>query len=111
MKKTVLSLSVLLSLTAVAGAADMDNTLLGNENVISPEEVVKAQSAENRLIDYMLKTYSDKKLIAYAKMLNKSDIDKAKILGATPPALLTDEDLSDRNKIGEYLRSRNKYTY
>lgn len=100
--------------SAGAAAAVNDDTYsrsVGNYNVLSPHDVIQAQSSSNREIEYMLKNYSLPELAKTAIQINKSQIEAAKRDGEVPPAKLTKEILSDKEKIADYLRSQYKFSY
>ncbi|MBQ8672117.1 MAG: hypothetical protein IJ525_06320 [Alphaproteobacteria bacterium] len=79
--------------------------------VPSPVNVIEAQHGSNKDIQYMLDNYSLPELARYAMNINKRAIKEAKIRNTTPPPKLTREILTDREKIGEYLRSLYKFEY
>jgi len=79
--------------------------------VPSPVNVIEAQHATNKEIQYMMDNYSLPELARYAMNINKRAIKEAKIRNTTPPPRLTREILTDREKIGEYLRSLYKFEY
>ena len=80
-------------------------------NTASPTDIAKIQNSARREIQFMLDTYSDAELQAYAKRINKQAIKNAKENGKTVPPKLSKEILSDRKKIGEYLRSFYDYEF
>lgn len=90
---------------------EVDLDTIGNYNVPSPNDVAKAQLPLDREVQYMLDNYSLPQLAQYAVQINKSQIAAAKRSGREVPAKLTKEILSDREKIGEYLRSIYRYRY
>lgn len=107
---TFIFLAVLLSICN-ASAQEVDLDTVGQANVPSPRAIAQAQRATNNEVDYMVEHYSLPELARYAIQINKLQIKEAQKSGTTPPAKLTKEILSDKQKIGEYLRSFYKYTY
>lgn len=80
-------------------------------NVISPTDVAKTQTGANRSVQLILDTYSDEELRNYAVRVNNADRKAARLSGQLIPAKLNENTLNNREKIGEYLRSRYKFKY
>ena len=80
-------------------------------NVPAPEDIANIQVYSNREINYMVENYSTAKLAKVAIDLNRAQTAAAKRNGVQPPAHLTNEILSDKAKIAEYLRSHYKFRY
>jgi hypothetical protein len=78
---------------------------------IEPEKVVDAQRSLMATIRYMEQNYSTEQFADYAVRLNQSDRRKAIKKGETPPELLSKEILQDKEKIADYLRSRQDWIY
>ena len=78
---------------------------------IEPEKIVSAQRSMRVAIRYMEQNYSTEQLAQYAMRLNQSDRRKAISKGQTPPEPLSKGVLQDKEKIADYLRSRQEWTY
>ena len=78
---------------------------------IEPNKIVDAQRSMRSIIRYMEQNYSTEQLAQYAMRLNQSDRRMAISKGQTPPELLSKEILQDKEKIADYLRSRQEWTY
>lgn len=100
-----------LMLASAAFAQEVNLKYVQEANVVAPSNVAQAQRSTNNEIEYMIENYSLPELARYAVHLNKLQIKEAKLSGKVPPAKLTKEILSDRQKIGEYLRSFYKFSY
>ena len=113
--KNALYLSLALGLytsSALALIGDgVDTRSVADLNVPAPEDIAEIQAASNREINYMLDNYSTPQLAREAIRLNKAQIAAAQKSGITPPARLSKEMLSDRNKLADYLRSQYKFSY
>lgn len=100
-----------ITLASVAFAQEIDLKSVQQANVPAPQAIAQAQRSANNEIEYMIENYSLPKLAQYAVHLNQLQIKEAKASGDTIPPKLTKEILSDRQKIGEYLRSFYKFSY
>lgn len=89
----------------------VDTRTVGDLYVPAPEDIANIQMYSNREINYMVENYSTPQLAKMAIELNKAQIEAAKMNGSTPPARLTKEILSDKEKIADYLRSQYKFSY
>ena len=88
---------------------DLDH--VGNAYVASPTNVAKAQRSFNNRLQNMYDTYSLPELAQQALHINQARIRAAKRNGEEPPAVLSREILSDRDKIIEYLKEEYKVRY
>ena len=118
MKNLLFLLSImLLALPVQAGTITREvqkqpeKTSIGNTKAIPPEDVIAAQSAYQRQIQYMLDNYSDAELRNYTKAINNAEIQAAKLRGNPVPATLGYDTLHNREKMGKYLRSLQRYKY
>lgn len=84
---------------------------IGNQNIISPDEIAYMMHPADKSLEYMLDNYSDRDLRAYAISVNKSERALARSLNQPLPDKLDKETLSDRKQIVEYLRSFYQYRY
>ncbi len=84
---------------------------IGNQNIISPDEMADMMHPADKSLQYMLDNYSDRDLRAYAISVNKSERALARSLNQPLPDKLDKETLSDRKQIIEYLRSFYQYRY
>lgn len=84
---------------------------IGNQNIISPDEIAYMMHPADKSLQYMLDNYSDRDLRAYAISVNKSERALARSLNQPLPDKLDKETLSDRKQIVEYLRSFYQYRY
>lgn len=89
----------------------VDLRTVGDLNVPAPEDIANIQVYSNREIEYMVKHYSTARLAKVAIDMNRTQTAAAKRNGTKPPARLTKEILSDKQKIAEYLRSQYKFSY
>ena len=111
MKISTLVLFSTLIFASAAFAQEVDLKNVQEANVVSPRNIAQAQRSTNNEIEYMIENYSLPELARYAVHLNKLQIKEAQASGSEVPAKLTKEILSDRQKIGEYLRSFYKFSY
>ena len=113
--KNALYLSLALGLYTSSASAligeGVDTRSVADLNVPAPEDIAEIQAANNREINYMLEKYSTPQLAKEAIQLNRAQIEAAKRSGVTPPARLTEDILTDRNKLADYLRSQYKFRY
>ena len=73
----------------------VDTKTVSDLYVPAPEDIANIQMYSNREINYMV----------------ENQTEAAKMNGSTPPARLTKEILSDKEKIADYLRSQYKFSY
>ena len=84
----------------------VDTRTVGDLYVPAPEDIADIQMYSNKEINYMVENYSTPELAKIAIQLNKAQTEAAKMNGSTPPAKLTKEILTDKEKIADYLRSQ-----
>ena len=72
---------------------------------------VGQQRPQEKNIRYILEHYTDGELRNYARALNMQEIESARASGSAMPEKLTEETLSSREKIGEYLRKHSEISY
>lgn len=89
----------------------VDIKTVSNLYVPAPEDIANVQLYNNKEIEYMVENYSTPQLAKVAIELNKAQTEAARMNGSTPPARLTKEILSDKEKIADYLRSQYKFSY
>ena len=103
---------VLSSTNAYALIGDgVDTRTVSDLYVPAPEDIANIQLYSNKEIEYMVENYSTPQLAKVAIELNKAQTEAAKMNGSTPPARLTKEILTDKEKIADYLRSQYKFSY
>lgn len=111
--KNILLISLVISTFAAHDAvgSDVDTRTVGNYNVAAPQDIANIQLYNNKDIAYLTDNYTLPELAKFAVKVNKAQIALAKRNGTTPPAKLTRETLSSKEKIAEYLRSQYKFSY
>lgn len=90
---------------------DVDLRKVGNMNVPAPEDIANMQLYSNKEIEYMIQHYSTPELAKIAIQLNRAQTAIAKKNRQIPPARLTKEILTNKEKIADYLRSQYKFSY
>lgn len=89
----------------------VDTKTVSDLYVPAPEDIANIQLYSNKEIEYMVENYSLPQMAKAAIELNRAQTEAAKMNGSTPPARLTKEILSDKEKIADYLRSQYKFSY
>ena len=113
MIKYIFSITLICTLTTFISSVNAQNTedSVLNAYVAPPSQVAKAQLSANKEIQYMIDNYSLEKMAQMAKQLNNAMRRQAMLTGEPLPPKLTEETLSSKEKIGEYLRSQYEYHY
>ena len=113
--KNILYLGLVLGLCTSSAFAlvgnEVDTRTVADLNVPAPEDIAEIQAFSNREINYMLQKYSTPQLAKTAIEINRAQIEAAKKNGTTPPAKLTEDILTNRDKLADYLRSQYKFSY
>lgn len=111
--QTIFSWAIGLTICGYLGVASAQtNMSRANEpNIAPPEAIANLQNTQDSEIDYMVEHYSQPELAQYAVEMYKAEVRNAKLTGKALPPRPTREILSDKQKIGEYLRSFYKYSY
>ncbi len=101
------------SITPITIFQNNTNTSADDDNYagIEPEKIVDARRSMMAAIRYMEQNYSTEQFAQYAVRLNQSDRRRAINKGQTPPEQLSKEILQDKEKIADYLRSRQEWIY
>ncbi|MBR1600936.1 MAG: hypothetical protein IJ677_05090 [Alphaproteobacteria bacterium] len=113
--KSLILCTVICSLSSTYAYAllgdGVDTRTVSDLYVPAPEDIANVQLYSNKEIAYMVENYSTPELAKVAIQLNKAQIEAAKMNGSKPPARLTKEILTDKEKIADYLRSQYKFSY